>query len=396
MRILIAEDERITRRKLQRQLEQMGHDVVATANGWEAWQQFQADPPEMVVCDWEMPEMNGVELVQRIRAADSNGYVYIVMLTGKSEKQDIVAGMEAGADDFVSKPFDRNELRVRLNAGQRIIRLERELAERNQKLLTANARMSRDLEAAAKVQQALLPSSAPDDQRAHFSWQYLPCDELAGDFLNIFALDDNHIAVYVVDVSGHGVASSLLSVTIGRMLTPQVSTSSILVQDRGGATCVVSPAEVARELNQRFPMEEQNGMYFTMVYGVLELSTLEFRFVSAGHDPVVHVPRAGEPQTIEGDGMPIGWIEDVEYDDHVLKLRPGDRLYLYSDGVPEAMNGELDQFTMKQMLEVINLGQSRSLDDSVSMLLKSVQHWCVKNGLKDDVSILSLEIAVEN
>ena len=121
-------------------------------------------------------------------------------------------------------------------------------------------------------------------------------------------------------------------------------------------------------------MEEQNGMYFTMAYGVLELSTLEFRFVSAGHDPVVHVPRAGEPQMIEGDGMPIGWIEDVEYDDHVIKLQPGDRLYLYSDGVPEAMKGELDQFTMKQMLEVINLGQSRSLDDSVSMLLKSVGH----------------------
>ena len=142
-------------------------------------------------------------------------------------------------------------------------------------------------------------------------------------------------------------------------------------------------------------MEEQNGLYFTMVYGVLDLETLEFRFVSAGHDPVVHVPRGGAPQMLKGDGMPIGWFEDMEYDEHVLQLQPGDRLYLYSDGVPEAMDAELNQFTMKQMLEIIELGQSQSLDDSVSLLLKSVERWCAKNGPKDDVCIVGLEVADE-
>ena len=110
MQILIAEDERITRRKLQRQLEQMGHQVIEAADGAEGWELFQAHTPPIVICDWEMPHMNGLELVQRIRAANNSHYVYIVMLTGKSEKEDVVAGIEAGADDFVTKPFDRAEL----------------------------------------------------------------------------------------------------------------------------------------------------------------------------------------------------------------------------------------------------------------------------------------------
>lgn len=134
MQILIAEDERITRRKLQRQLEQMGHEVLEAADGGEAWEIFQSQSPSIVICDWEMPKMNGVDLVRAIRAADNPTYVYIVMLTGKSEKEDVVAGIEAGADDFVTKPFDRSELRARLNAGLRIVELEHHLAAANDRL----------------------------------------------------------------------------------------------------------------------------------------------------------------------------------------------------------------------------------------------------------------------
>lgn len=134
MLILIAEDERITRSKLRRQLERMGHDVIEATDGAEAWESFQARTPPIAICDWEMPHMNGLELVQRIRAADQSGYVYIVMLTGKSEKEDVVEGIDAGADDFITKPFDRDELRARLNAGVRIVELEQNLASSNKRL----------------------------------------------------------------------------------------------------------------------------------------------------------------------------------------------------------------------------------------------------------------------
>jgi len=162
MVILIAEDERITRSKLQRQLEQMGHEVIEAADGAEGWELFQEHTPSIAICDWEMPHVNGVELVRRIREANTPHYVYIVMLTGKSEKEDVVEGIEAGADDFVTKPFDRSELRARLNAGLRIVELEHDLASANKRLRheLAVARELSDTEH-RKHEESLLGNSIP-------------------------------------------------------------------------------------------------------------------------------------------------------------------------------------------------------------------------------------------
>ncbi len=162
MRVLIAEDERLTRLKLRKQLEQMGHEVVDAGDGQQAWELFQSDSFPIVVSDWEMPEMNGLELVRRIRELETENYVYIVMLTGKSDKKDVVEAIEAGADDFVSKPFDRDELRARINAGQRIIDLEHHLANANDRLRheLAVARELSDVEH-RKHEEALLGDSIP-------------------------------------------------------------------------------------------------------------------------------------------------------------------------------------------------------------------------------------------
>ncbi|QDT01998.1 Blue-light photoreceptor [Rubripirellula lacrimiformis] len=275
-------------------------------------------------------------------------------------------------------------------------RQEAEAASReaNERLQKVSQRMKWDLEAAARVQQSLLPSELPKLDRLKIAWAFRPCDELAGDFLNVIPLDDRHVALYVVDVSGHGVAASLLSVTIGRLLTSRVSTSSLLVRQHKGELSprVTAPKDVAKELNRRFPMEEQNELSFTMLYGVIDLKTLQFRFVSAGHDPIVQLPKSCAPRMVECDGMTIGWAQDIEFAEEVIQLKPGDRIYLYSDGVPEAMNGQNDQFSRERMLDVITDSRSNSLQDSVSSLLKSVEDWCGERGPIDDVSILGLEV----
>src|SRR5213075_1136009 len=139
MRILIAEDERITRMTLARQLQSWGHEVIATEDGEQAWEQLSAAEFDIIITDWEMPKLSGVQLVQRIRETARNVYTYVIMLTSRSDKSDIVKGIEAGADDFVTKPFDREELRVRLRAGERIVQLEHTLAEQNLALREAQA-----------------------------------------------------------------------------------------------------------------------------------------------------------------------------------------------------------------------------------------------------------------
>jgi adenylate cyclase len=141
MRILIAEDEPISRRSLERQLGRWGHDVVAVSDGTEAWQAFHAGKFDIVVSDWDMPGVTGVELIQRIRASVDQPFVYIIMLTSRTLTEDLVTGIDAGADDFLTKPFDKSELKVRLLAGERFVRLERDLTQRSEELEVAQGDM---------------------------------------------------------------------------------------------------------------------------------------------------------------------------------------------------------------------------------------------------------------
>jgi signal transduction histidine kinase len=139
MRVLIADDEPVSRRLLQSYLQKWGYAVTATQNGAEAWRSYQEAPCSILITDWMMPEVDGLELIRRIRAAHRPGYVHATLLTARAEKEDLVEGMEAGADDFLTKPFDRDELRVRLRAAERLVTLEHNLAEQNRALREAQA-----------------------------------------------------------------------------------------------------------------------------------------------------------------------------------------------------------------------------------------------------------------
>jgi signal transduction histidine kinase len=139
MKVLIAEDDPISQRLLQSHLEKWGHEVTAASGGAEAWDLFQVGTQQIVITDWMMPDIDGLELVRRIRSFNRPGYVYVILLTARNRKEDMVQGMEAGADDYVGKPFDREELRVRVRQGERIIRLEHTLAEQNKALREAQA-----------------------------------------------------------------------------------------------------------------------------------------------------------------------------------------------------------------------------------------------------------------
>ncbi len=391
MRILIAEDERITRRSLQRQLERWGHDVFAAEDGAEAWGRFQTQQFDIVVTDWDMPRIDGRELIERIRGAERSHYAYLIMLTGHSEAADLVAGMEAGADDFLAKPFDPNELRVRLRAGERVIQLERRLAAQNQTLQAANDRMTRDLDAAARVQQTLLPGEVPDAEGLSFAWAYRPCDELAGDALNVVRINDRLIGLYVLDVSGHGVPAALLSVTATRSLSPHAGLS--LVTGPGPDSDAISPARVASKLNALYPMESNGSHYFTLMYGLLDVQTRELRYTCAGHPGPILV-RPGQSQRRFGmSALPIGMIEGVEYEEARIALRPGDRLYVHSDGVTEEMNPADEEFGDERLYTAIAEGQSLPLAESMDLIIQRIVAWRGDEHLKDDVSILCVEIA---
>ncbi len=256
------------------------------------------------------------------------------------------------------------------------------------------ARMRDDLEAASLIQRNLLPRADLHVPGINFAWHYQPCDELAGDILNIVPLDERHVGLYVADVSGKGVAAALLSMAVSRVLVPQAGPDSLLVRSDGrGGVSIVPPAEVASELNRRFPMEAFGDRYFTMTYGVLDLETRRFQFISAGHPPIIRMSHGGRTELCEADGLPIGWMPRVEFEQRTIQLAPGERLLLVSDGIPEAMNPNREPFGDDRVIETALSFCSRTIDELVQGLMQAVDLWSGKAGQRDDISVVSVEVA---
>lgn len=268
-------------------------------------------------------------------------------------------------------------------------RIERQ----NQDLSRAHHRMKRDLDAAARVQRTLLPEGFPEIPGWRFAWSYKPCDELAGDALNIVRINDNLIGLYLLDVSGHGVPAALLSVTATRSLNPGTGGAASLVAGPGTNPEAMDPAQVASRLNTLYPMASNGDHYFTMIYGLLDVFTRRFRFTVAGHPGPILVRAGDRPKRLDVAGFAIGMIDGVEFDDTVIDLQPGDRLYLHSDGLTEEVNAQKEQYGDERLLIAINDSQTFGLSDAVESLVAKVIDWHGENHLSDDVSILAIEVS---
>jgi sigma-B regulation protein RsbU (phosphoserine phosphatase) len=403
-RLLVVDDDEGNRDLLSRRLARWGHTVATADSGRRALEVVESEPFDVVLLDVMMPEMSGLDVLRVIRGMHSPSGLPVIMATARGQSEDVVEALRLGANDYVTKPLDFPVVLARVQtqlslkrAVDQAARLERSLAERNRELEAANARlaavnkrMARDLKAASRVQEAFLPRESPGLPGATCAWAYRPCEELAGDGLNAFPLDDRRSAVYVFDVCGHGVAAALLSVTLSRVLAPPGDPASVLTAVGGGE----SPAAVADHLNRMFPFE-QADQYFTMFYGVLESQDgggATFRFVSAGHPGLAHLPAAGGSRLFDGRGFPVG-LANAPYLEQAVELAPGDRVVLYSDGVPEAMDPAGRAFATDRMLELLERERSGPVGRSVEALVGEVCRWCGAAGPRDDVSVLAFEIA---
>ena len=377
MRILIAEDDATSRKILTGYLKRWGYDVIPTADGHEAWDVLSGpDCPQLVILDWEMPGIDGDELCRRFRELDVGYYVYMVLLTGKDLKEEVVAGLESGADDYLTKPFNALELRERLNVGMRILNLENKLNEQIALVTEANEKINKDLKAASTVQQSLLPKQLPDCQDYDFSYFYEPSEYLGGDMLRITQIDERYVACYMVDVSGHGVPSSLLSVTVGNQVRSLPNPED--------------PSKVVDRLSQNFKdLLTTTELYFTLLYGVIDTQENVFRFCQAGHPfPLVRRGEAAEEVSFSAN-VPVGFIE-AEYETYEIAISPGEDLYIYTDGITEAQHLESDELygtdRFLKQLEGDSFGEPSSLEAMVT----HVRDWKGGGIFQDDVSLLRI------
>ena len=387
--ILVVDDVSANLQVLSGMLKDRGYKVRPVPSGELALLAARKDPPDLILLDINMPDMNGYEVCRHLKADETLKSIPVIFISALNENLDKVTAFAIGGVDYITKPFQMEELHARVETHLKIRRLQVELEASHARLERANERMSRDLEAAARIQQTFLPREAPGIPGTDFAWSYLPCDELAGDGLNIIKLADERVGLYILDVSGHGVTSALLSVTLSRLLSPPTEPTSILVDtpDRHG---VIPPADVADRLNGLFPYDVATEQFATLMYGVLDTSTGSFRHVSAGHPGPIHLPADGPAVLLETPGFPIG-LADEPYAERTVNLAVGDRLYLYSDGLPDAMNHSGERFGDARLIEAIGRSPTVPLRQGIDNLLAEIARWCGEKRPQDDISIVAVE-----
>jgi phosphoserine phosphatase RsbU/P len=384
-RVLLVDDNTDNLNVLSQTLDGEGFDMLVARSGEEALKVASSAKPALVLLDIMMPPgMDGYETCQRLKADPETGDIAIIFMSALDAVADKVRGFEAGGVDYISKPFQAEEVRAR-------VRTQLGLIQARTALQAAHDRMKQDLEAAAKIQNKLLPHELPASAAVSITWEYRPCDELAGDFLNIFRVTEREIAIYIVDVMGHGVPAALFAFSVSLHLNSSAGPNSILF-DANSPTGTAAPAVVLSRLNERFPLMADEGRYFTLLYGLLDTETHSFRCANAGHPCPLLVTPEQPIREIDISGNPIGLLKAPEFDETTVQLNPGDRIYLYSDGLEEERNPSGESFGLERISETLKTNAAQSLKTSVEHLIQSVLRWHESDHLDDDVSLIGLEI----
>lgn len=394
LQVLVVDDSKAQRRILSMQLGRWGYRVTEAASGEEALGLCRDRAFDIVLSDWMMPGMSGLDLCRAFRALPRDGYGYFILLTSKSEKAEIADGLEQGADDFLTKPVSPDELRARLRAGERILGMQSELVEKNRlvistldKLQAIYDSLDRDLIEARKLQQALLGDRHVAYAGGAVSVMLIPSGHVGGDLVGSFLVNPRCLVLYSIDVSGHGVASAMLTARLSGLLssgTPdQNITMSLGAAERADAW---PPETVAFRLNRMMTERFRVDQYFTMVYAEVNLHNGAVRLVQAGHPHPLVLRADGRIEEVGQGGLPIGLVNGATYDRTALRLAPGDRLLLISDGITECPDPQGVELGTDGAVDLLRT--SRHLDSPALLeaMVWDLARHCGGMEFPDDVS----------
>jgi PAS domain S-box-containing protein len=259
-------------------------------------------------------------------------------------------------------------------------------------LAEAHARIKEDLKLAARIQHSRLPQERLEIPNVEFGWLFNSCEEVAGDMFNFIRLSDRHMGIYILDVSGHGVSAALLSMSLSRSMTAaQDGSGALICPAPDGGIHVCWPSEVAETMNRRFPMNLEITQYFTFLYGVLDLETLEFCYTRAGHPSPVLIRRGVATELDEGLGPAIGIIPDMQFEQAAIQLEPGDEIVFYTDGVDEAPNAAGEEFGIQRILSTL-ADTGHSIEADIHRLRESVREYTGTSAQSDDITIVGFRI----
>ncbi|QYK41684.1 MAG: fused response regulator/phosphatase [Paracoccaceae bacterium] len=391
--ILVVDDSKAQRCVLSVALMRGGYRVTEAASGEEALALCAAQEFDMVISDWVMPGMSGLDFVRAFRALPQRRYGYVILLTSKSEKAEVADGLDGGADDFLSKPVNPGELRARLRAGERVIGMQAELLEKNRlvgatlaELQAVYDSLDRDLVEARKLQDTLVRERQRDFGRGQATALLRPSGRVGGDLVGFFPINARQVALYSVDVSGHGIASAMMTARLAGLLSGSSPEQNIaLTTARDGRRVAWPPEEVALRFNRMMIEDFRVDQYFTLAYAEVDLATGRVRLVQAGHPHPAILRADGQVEFLGEGGLPIGLIPAATWTGVEAYLQPGDRLFLMSDGVTECPGPEGD-FGQAGLAAFLRDHRALPDDALIEALVWTLSRHAGQDEFPDDVS----------
>jgi len=381
--VLIVDDNEINRRLLRAMLRGEPCRLMVAGDGAEALALVRQAPPDLILLDIMMPGMDGYQVCTELARDPRTAHVPVVFLSALSEVADKIKGLELGAVDYITKPFDAGEVRARVRNQLKIQRLSEALRHANRDLREQQALIDLDLRAAATIQRSLVPAAPPPLAAVELAWRFVPCERVGGDLFNVVEIGPHHLAAYVIDVSGHGVPAAMVTVSLSQFLQP-----ARLGQARDGVVVPLEPAEVLRRLDREYPINRFDR-FCTVAYALLDLRDGAVRYAVAGHPPPLVLRADRRIEALEAGGPIIGLGLGVEFESGATRLAPGDRLALYSDGIVEHGTRLGDQFGEPRLRDVLSATADRSPDQACAAVLAALRAHAA--GDEDDITLLTIE-----
>lgn len=397
-RILVVDDSALQRKILSASLRKWGFQVIEAPSGEDALELCRETQVDLILSDWMMPGMSGIEFCQAFRALGSEQYTYFILLTSKTDKGEIAEGLRIGADDFLSKPVSSEELRARITAGERILSIERELTKKNRlvtetltEMRTLYEALDRDLGEARKLQLSLVPKGTVSYPEAAVSFLLQPSGHVGGDLVGQFPAGRDRVGLFSLDVSGHGIAAALVTARLAGWLKGSTPDQNVALAWEEGEIVMRPPEQVCGHLNILFNKEIDTEHYFTIALAEVDLVTGDVSLCQAGH-PHPLIQRANSTlEYIGKGGLPIGLVDEADYTCVRDKLAPGDRMLLYSDGLTECPvpgGGMLDEDGLAMIMR-----RNRDVHGSqlLSAIAEELGHYVDHGDMPDDVSGVIIE-----
>ena len=380
--LLVVDDNEANRDMLGRRLERQGYRISTAADGHEALKLVSQEPFDLVLLDIMMPGIDGYAVLERMKRDPHLRHIPVIMISALDELQGVVRCVEIGAEDYLSKPFEPTLLRARIGACLDKKRLRDQEQRTYHALVESQERLAAELAEAADYVKSLLPPPLSGELRV--DWRFVPSTQLGGDAFGYHWLDADHFVMYLLDVCGHGVGAALLSISVMNVLRAQSLP----------ATDFRDPGAVLSALNDRFPMENQNDMYFTMWYGVYQKGTHRLVYASGGHPPAILVP----PGVTDGQsvaslrtpGSIIGGMPGSVYRVAQCEVSPGSVLYVFSDGTYEISRQDGAMWDYDEFLARLISAPAASVS-ALDNLLAEAQSVHGQAQFEDDFSMMRIE-----